>query len=37
MEEKGYYTASVYWGWVGYKYMPFESESAYLEYIRESD
>lgn len=30
---KGYYTDSAYWGLVDGKYMQFESESAYLEYL----
>lgn len=34
---KGYYTGSVYYGWVGDRYMPFESEGAYLDYLKESD
>lgn len=30
---KGYYTDSAYWGWIGDRYIPFESESAYKEYM----
>lgn len=30
---KGYYTDSAYWGWIGDRYIQFESESAYKEYI----
>lgn len=37
MKEKGYFTGSVYYGWIGDRYMAFESESAYLDYIRESN
>jgi len=35
MNEKGYFTASGYMGWIGNRYMLFETESAYLEYVRE--
>lgn len=37
MEEKGYVLGTVYMGWVGDRYMEFETEGAYLEYVRESD
>ena len=31
---KGYYTESNYMGWIGDRYMKFETEDAYLEYVR---
>lgn len=30
---KGYYTDSAYWGLVNGRYIQFESESAYKEYV----
>lgn len=32
---KGYYTDSVYMGWTGSQYMPFETETAYREWYQE--
>lgn len=32
---KGYYTSYSYFGWVGDRYMRFETEQAYLDYISE--
>lgn len=32
---KGYYTGSNYMGWVGNRYMKFETEEAYREYMEE--
>lgn len=36
---KGYYKGSVYMGWIPSerKYMPFESERAYIEYFKEME
>ena len=35
MEIKGYYTSYSYCGWVGNRYMQFETEEAYINYISE--
>lgn len=34
VEIKYYLTDSVVMGWIGYKYMAFETVGAYLEYVR---
>ena len=35
IEEKGYPTPNGYRGWIGDKYMLFETEEAYKEYLFE--
>lgn len=35
--KKGYYTEAAYYGWVKDRYMCFENEGAYLEYVKEQE